>query len=95
MSPGKEDNDQLLNDICVRDVEVMLQRGDVDVAVDILLHILLPSYHRAPAHLKPHLSCRIVDEASKSRMHVVRAWSTLALLLRRLAVAISALLAVL
>lgn len=37
MSPGEEDNEEFPNNIAIRDVEVVFQRGHVDVSVDLLL----------------------------------------------------------
>lgn len=35
MSPGEEDDEQLGEDVAVRDVEVVFERGDVDIAVEL------------------------------------------------------------
>jgi hypothetical protein len=49
MPPGEEDQEYLIEDVGVRNVEVMLERGNVDISVELfslsaIIPVEIPSY---------------------------------------------------
>ena len=77
MTPGELDYPQLGDNIGVCDVEIVLQIGDVDPAVEVLFHVLLASVKGRLSHVKTHLGSWIAYEAIECGMSVgtrTRAW---------------------
>jgi len=63
MPPGEEHQDYFTEDVGVRNVEVMLQRRDVDITVELFIvsaavHRKIPSSLHSVPHIQFHASMR-------------------------------------
>jgi hypothetical protein len=80
MPPREEDQDYFREDVRIRNVEVMLQRGDVDITAElsirsaivhptiqatyILFHVFCSMLQCGLPNLEPHLGGWVIDEST-------------------------------